>query len=137
MGVPADKRTIRLTNQPPVTVADVNWPVLASARDKDHDGQVECQANRRRCWGVTVRQHADGRTLVYATYSYSSQWGHERDLDAYAGELLDHPSSEMICGRIQAVCHAIAQATHQGDDAVRWSELAAACIADMPAEELA
>lgn len=59
------------------------WPRIATAFIHDGDQGLACRANRR--WRISVRQHADGRCIVYG--SYNSSWQHEADLDA--GYLLD------------------------------------------------
>lgn len=132
------KRIITLTDRPPVTVDEDKWQVIAKASDYEHDGQVECQANRRSKWTVTVRQHEDGRTIVYATYSYSSNWQGARDYAAKRGVLLtaEQATDAGIVQTIRAVCEDIASAECDGNDAERWPTLAAECIADLPAEEL-
>ena len=130
-------RTITLTGRPPVTITEETWPVIATASDDCHDGQVECQANRRSKWAVRVRQHADGRAIVYATYSYSSNWQGARGYAAKRGIMLPAASSAAtICTAIRDVCADIAEAESQGGDAERWPTLAAECIADMPAETI-
>lgn len=135
-------RTITLTNRPPVTINEDAWPVIAKATDKEHDGQVECQANRTSEWSVRVRQHDDGRTIVYATYSYDTNWQGRRSYSAKRGVLLPAGASaaesndDIICRTIREVCADIAQAECDGDDAQRWDTLANECIADLPAEVL-
>lgn len=131
-------RTITLTGRPPVSVTEENWPVIASAGDSEHDGQVECQANVRTKWTLAVRQHEDGRAIVYARYTRTSNYQHARDYSAAGGDLLPAKSSAAdICAAIGRVGAAIAEAEHHDRDAARWPTLVAACIADMPAEELA
>lgn len=131
-------RTITLTARPPVTINEDNWPTIAEARDSGHDGQVECQANRKSKWWIRARQHNDGRAIVYAGYSYTSNWQNARNYDAKRGLLLPADCTPQdICNAIEEVCADISQAEHDGEDANRWPTLAADCIADMPAEELA
>jgi hypothetical protein len=128
-------RTITLTGRPPVRISEDAWPVIASAADSEHDGQVECQANRRSAWSVRVRQHEDGRAIVYATYSYTSDWQNARGHAAKRGVMLPAATdASAICAAIREVCEDIAQAEHDGEDADRWTTLAHDCVADMPAE---
>lgn len=128
-------RTITLSGRAPVTINEDNWPVIAKASDKDWDNQYEFQANQISKWFVGVRQHADGRAIVYATYSYTSNWQGARCYAAKRGDLLPAGSSmQDICKAIKSVCHDIAGAEHYGEDANRWDALANECIADMPAE---
>ena len=56
-------RTITLTDRAPVQIDEAVWPRIAYATR--HDGEVECQANHK--WHLTVRQHADGRRIVYGS----------------------------------------------------------------------
>lgn len=112
----AKTRTITLTDRPPVRISESAWPVIA--RSRDHDGEVEVQANRR--YYLTVRKHADGRTIVYG--SYTSQFAHEPDLSA--GELLDEGAD--VARAIRRVGERVTCASAMIDD----------CIADLPAEDL-
>ena len=123
------QRTITLTGRPPVTIDEDKWPVIASARDSDHDGQHECQANRTWTWGLRVRQHEDGRAIVYAVYDATSQFRGEQVESAKHGVLLlaDCAMAD-ICQSIEDVASRM-----PGE---RWDELAAECIADLPAEIL-
>jgi len=133
----SDKRTITLTGRPPVSISDDNWPLLASASDKDYDNQYEFQANRISKWFIGVRQHEDGRAIVYATYSYTSRFQGARDFSAKRGVMLDKGSDDAaICRAIENVASDIAAAERYGEDANRWPNLAAECIADMPAIEI-
>lgn len=130
-------RTITLTGRPPVTIDEDTWPCIAEANDSEHDGQVECQANRKSKWAMRVRRHTDGRAIVYATYSYTSNWQNSRCYAAKRGVLLAaDTTTDAICRAIEEVSSDIAQAECDGDDAARWATLAADCIADMPAEQL-
>lgn len=135
-------RTITLSGRPPVRINEDNWPLIASAKDFEHDGQVECQANRRSNWFVGVRHGPFNRFLVYATYSYRSNYQGARDYSAKRGILVDnasHPDERAmshVVAAIREVCEDIAQAECSEGDADRWTTLAAECIADLPAEDL-
>ena len=128
------KRTITLTDRAPVTITEESWPVIARATDSQHDGEYDFQANCSSRWIVRVRQHEDGRAIVYATYEYSTRYRGERGFIARRGELLD-PGDDIISA-IRRVCDDIAQAECSGDDSARWPTLAAECIADLPAVQL-
>jgi hypothetical protein len=97
-------RTITLTDRPPVKVREDLWPVIASARR--YDGQVECQANH--LWHLTVRQHEDGRTLVYGSETSGPGGVYRGYEEARAGELLDagvDVASAIIRVGTDARCH--------------------------------
>ncbi len=130
-------RTVTLSDRPPVKIDEDAWPVIASASDSKHDGQVECQANRKSKWHICVRQHDDGRAVVYATYSYTSNWRNSRDYSAKHGVLLPAGSdSESICASVKEIADRMAVCECDDGDADRWKTLADECIADMPAESL-
>lgn len=112
-----EKLTITLTDRAPVTIDRDLWPVLTSA--KDHDGgEIEVQAHRR--WTITVRQHSDGRTIVYAVFA--SQYAKEND--RRAGEL--HQAGVDVVAAIKRVAASLDFS----------EELAQRCIANLPAEEI-
>lgn len=131
------KRTITLTDRPPVTISEEHWPLIARGSDSEHDGQVECQANTESKWFIGVRQHADGRAIVYSTYWYSSNWQGARCYNPKHGVMLPAGSTpEAICAAINDVAQGMAGCECYGNDAERWPTLADECIADMPAEDL-
>ena len=108
-------RTITLTDRPPVKISEDAWPVIAEGRW--WEGQYDFQAHRDG-W-LKVRQHADGRTLVYGAYNTAYQTEH----DLRGGELLREGDD-------------IAAAINRVAETCRATECAAKCIADLPAEEL-
>lgn len=137
-------RTITLTDRPPVRIKEESWPLIASAQDREWDGEFEFQANRKSRWFIGVRQHEDGLVIVYATYSYTSNWQGARGCTAKRGVMIDifalraaATDAADLVKAIRAVAASIAAAEHQGEDDVRWDSLEAECIADLPAEELA
>lgn len=107
---------IVLTDAQPVDVTAAEWPVVAEARSWDNT--YEFQANR--IWTLKVRQHADGRCIVYGVYETS----YRDDRWARAGEIVD--SIEEAIG-----------ATHRVGDHLDFPDyLADECIGDLPAVEL-
>lgn len=133
-------RTITLSDRPPVRIQEDNWPLLATAADKDYDNQYEFQANRISKWFLAVRQAADDyRTIVYATYTYTSNWQGARCYSAKHGVMIgtkEECETEDIVRTIREVCARMESCEHHGEDAARWSTLADECIADLPAEDL-
>jgi hypothetical protein len=113
-------RTVTLTGKPPVRVREDLWPVIASARR--HDGQVECQANH--LWHLTVRQHEDGRTLVYGSETSGPGGAYRGYEEARAGELLDAGAD---------VASAIIRV---GTDARCSQAMQDECIGDLPPVDL-
>lgn len=111
----SENLTITLTNRAPVSIVKADWPVIASA--KAYDSEHESQANRT--WRLTVRQHEDGRAIVYGVYDTSFRG----ERDSRAGKLC--AAGEDLAAAINAV------ARDCGCEAI-----AAACIADLPAEQL-
>jgi len=135
--------TITLTGAQPVKIKKDDWPVIASAEDKNFDNQYEFQANRKATWKLTVRQHADGRTIVYATYIY---FGGANASDIRGGKLIQVPNAdadsigdaEPIIAAIQDVGREIEERMPDDDGygPSVFPRLVHECIADLPAVEL-
>lgn len=141
------KRTITLSDRPPVTIDEDDWTLIAQASDKEYDNEFEFQANRISTWSIKVRTRDDepdkdsqGKpaTIVSAVYNYTSNWTNARGFQVRHGVLLPEGESDTqaICRAIKEVCNRMAASEHHGDDADRWEQLADDCIADLPAEEL-
>lgn len=112
----SDPITINLTSQAPVRVDGAAWPLLANA--KDWDNTHESQANRT--WSLRVRQHADGRAIVYGRYTTQFQDENNRS----GGELL--AARDDIAAAILRVAESLEFAP----------SLAQECISDLPVVEL-
>lgn len=108
-------RTITLTDRVPVRIREDLWPQIAHGNWGDN-AAIPSQSNRG-C-DIRVRQHADGRAIVYAT-SWS-QWQGARGWSG--GELL--APGDDIPAAIRRV------GSELNEVAVRE------CIADLPAERL-
>jgi hypothetical protein len=117
------KRTIALTNRPPVTITEEKWPRVAWAYE--YDTEHECQANR--WWHLNVRQHEDGRAIVYG--KYETCLNNERE--TCAGEVV--PAGEDIVAAIRRVAETLAL----NERSIKlFHHMAQDCIADLPAQEL-
>ena len=108
--------TISLTGRAPVRIVKDDWPIIAYA--KEWDNTYECQANRT--WKLSVRQHDDGRSIVYGLFT--TQFQNEKN--RAGGELLKQ--GDDIAAAIQRVAHSL------GFDDL----LAQKCIDDLPAEDI-
>ena len=56
--------TITLTGRAPVRIRKADWPIVAKATA--WNGEIEAQADRHS--QLIVRQHADGRAVVYGVF---------------------------------------------------------------------
>lgn len=117
------KIAVTMSERAPLKLDPELWPLIASA--DTHDGQVECQANRE--WAIKVREHEDGRRIVYGWVRRGNGGMPIGYRGASGGYLVEAGASagEETIRAIRRVAGII------GDDA-----LGDECIADLPAEEL-
>ncbi len=108
---------IKLSERRPVTIQTNDWKLIADAAD--FDGEFEGSAQR--VSRVFVREHADGRVIVYGTF----ETRHTDERDSAAGWILEDPTDATLQLHIRRVCGII------GDDI-----LAGECIQDLPEEDL-
>ena len=131
-------RTITMTGRPPVKIREDEWPIIAAGDWDEHDGQIAQQANRT--WSLTlrVRQHADGRAIVYGTYFYGTNFQHESSFGARAGILVaggDLPAAITKVG--ETLRARMEDADDNAAKGLRHIQAAVAeCIGDLPAETL-
>lgn len=129
-------RTITLTNSAPVKIREDEWPVIARGSYRDHDNQYEFQANRTWEVDIRVRQHPDGRAIVYGVYDYDTEIQGERGFRARAGVLLDGASvSAHIPDAVSEVASTLNAAAEAAGHDFR-ADISAAereCVADLPA----
>ena len=129
-------RTITLTGRAPVRIREDEWPVIASGSYKDWDNQYEFQANRVWKVSIRVRQHPDGRAIVYGVYDYDTAFQGERGFRARAGVLLDGASvSARIPDAVSEVASTLNAAAYDAGHYFRAyiSAVERECVADLPA----
>lgn len=121
-------RTITLTDRPPVKIKDDAWPIIADAKDDSFSGNDYGRHQQALGQGeldeytIRVRQHADGRAIVYAILDAATAWtGSE---DHRGGELLD-PGADLA-----AAIRRVGDGCGIPDSVIRE------CIADLPAVEI-
>lgn len=122
-----DTLTITLSRRPPVKITKGDWPVIASAFDRDHDGTIEEHANRREAWRLTVRQHTDGRAIVYGVYCFSSPFSGEPDRIVREGMLVG------LDGDLPSAIYDVAEAMDRRIGSAVMKELAHETVAGLPA----
>lgn len=123
-------RTITLTGRPPVKVTDDTWPIIAEGSHTDWDNQYEFQANRRWNGWLMVRQHEDGRAIVYGRDDYDTQYQGEDGYCYRGGELLEAGAD------IPAAITRVAEELVGRGANRKMLEVAHECIANLPAEDL-
>jgi len=120
----------------PVTITDDAWPRIASA--EWHSGAIECQANETAY--VRVRQHEDGRTLVYGVRERGPGGMPAGYRGTSAGYLLaaSHvPGDGPDAGRSRPTADEdVVRAIRRVAGAIGMERLGSECIGDLPAETL-
>lgn len=116
-------RTITLTARAPVAISEAEWPLIAIAKIADDSRRDGTPLPRHEYDVATcrVRQHADGRAIVYAILDGATPWTGTDDCSG--GELLaagaDIPAAiARVCADVLGSC---------ADAATR------ACVAALPA----
>ena len=137
-----DKITIPLSERRPVEIETADWPLIARA--DWYSGAIECQANE--VARVRVREHADGRTLVYGVREAGPGGMTAGYRATHAGYLLvPHASApeSMVAGPAgPLISHRdvdpaeIVRAIRRVAGAIGHDDLGSECVADLPAEAL-
>jgi hypothetical protein len=115
-------RTITLTGRAPVQIREVEWPEIASATDTPgamRNG-TPVPNYETDTYTLRVRQHADGRAIVYGVVDAATAWTGTEDWRG--GELV--AAGDDVAAAIERV------GGHMPERVIRE------CIADLPAEEI-
>lgn len=123
--------TITMSETAPVKLDPEQWPVIASA--SRHDGAVEVQANTE--WAIKVREHADGRRLVYGWECAGNGGKPAGYRPSYAGFLLG-ASNAPIANREEVTDEATIRAIRRVAGVIGDEQLGAECIGNLPAQEI-
>lgn len=115
------KLKITMSERRPLTIDPELWPVIAQA--DWHNGQHDFQANTIR--RIRVRQHADGRRIVYGFQRAGNGGQHAGTRNPEGGFLITAGDEDETIRAIRRIGGII------NDD-----QLADECIADLPAEYL-
>lgn len=121
-------RTITLTDRPPVKINEAQWPQIASGTGDSYSGNDYARHDQALAQGecdkyaLRVRQHADGRAIVYGVLDAATAWTQTED--NRGGELLE--AGVDIAAAIRRV----------GEGCGLPASIIRECIAALPAEEL-
>jgi len=137
------QRTITLTGRQPVRIYDDEWAIIAEGQHKDWDNQYEFQANRKWNGWIKVRQHHDGRTIVYGCDTYVTHFQGENGYRYCGGVVLAPPGGAIIKDdewyiwpEIPVAIIDLAEDLIARGAGEYMRQVAHECIADLPAEEL-
>ena len=122
------KRTITLTGRRPVNISEADWPMVAhgmgdsgNALDSAHHQQAWARGELD-AYNLRVRQHADGRALVYGRLAAATAWtGSE-----------DHRGGELLA----AGADLAAAITRVGQECGLPGRVIRRCLANLPAQAL-
>jgi len=139
--------TITLTGARPVKILKADWPVIAEATERRWEGQYEFQSFTKSKMSLRVRQHADGRAIVYGAYDHEdagSQRGRtiRGGIKLAAGGFLEHPDDlPQADGRdlpdaIASVARDLAERIGEEHFGLDMVELGHECVANLPAVEV-
>jgi hypothetical protein len=122
-----DKIKIPMSEQRPITIVKADWPRVAWG--EEYSGQHDFQAFD----GVfiAVRQHTDGRTVVYGEAGDWKGGGRPERENRSAGYLL--AKDDDVVRAIRRVAGVLADTDHIGEMA---HAAARRCIANLPGEEI-
>jgi hypothetical protein len=125
-----EKKTIKvkLSERRPVTLDPEQWPIIAKATW--FDGQHRSQANHEAY--VLVRQHEDGRTLVYSKLFAGGGGVFVGFRELAGGFLLPARGSS----NEREYADEIVRAIRRCAGIIDMPELGDECISDLPAEEI-
>lgn len=112
-------RIITLTDRPPIKIVESDWPVIACATDDSGGGRAQGEMD---AYHLRVRQHADGRTIVYGVLDAATAW--TGTVNRHGGELL--AAGDAVADAIRRV----------GEDCRLPENVIRACIAALPPEVL-
>ena len=117
-------RTITLSNRAPVSIHEDKWPEIAigDCRPGAMRNGTPVPHYETDRYTIRVRQHADGRAIVYGVVDASTPWNGTKDWKG--GELLT--AGDDIPAAIRRVCAAGQMPSGVADE----------CTAALPAEEI-
>lgn len=115
---------VLMSERAPVKIDPDEWPILAEACD--YTGSHEVQANEK--WFIKVREHEDGRRIVYGQ-NFRGPGGMPIEWKgAYAGFLIDPKKVDVSAETVRAI--------RRVAGLIGNHDLGSECVADLPVEPL-
>ena len=133
-------RTITMSGRAPIKIKEDEWPVIAEAKGDSFSGSdySRHQQALNQCevgvFWLKVRQHADGRSIVYGSMDGATVW---TGTPSYRGGYLLAKGWDIVSA-IRIVAQGMGLSVVAGDSGAEDGDcsLVADCIADLPAEEV-
>lgn len=126
---------VRLSERAPVSIDPEEWSLVASAETFWGGSGHACQANEE-AW-IKVRQHDDGRTLVYCDRDRGPGGMPIEYRGTSGGWLLDNvPNPGVGATTTAPPIDDVVRAIRRCAGLIGASELGDECIADLPTEEI-
>lgn len=123
--------TITMSDRAPLKLVRADWPHVATA--DWHSGEHASQANE--VASISVREHEDGRRIVYGHRDRGPGGMAIGYRGKYAGFLVEPPApSSGVTGKLPDEAGTI-RAIRRVAGVIDMPELADECIGDLPAEE--
>lgn len=129
------KITIKMSETTPVSVDPAQWPIIAEV--DTCDSAIACQANTE--WAIKVREHDDGRRLVYGweCSGNGGQYAGYRGKDAgYLIEAASVQGDGPRAGKRYPDDAATIRAIRRVAGVIGDEQLGAECIGELPAQEI-
>lgn len=129
------KITITMSETAPVSVDPEQWPVVAEV--ETCDSAIACQANTE--WSIKVREHVDGRRLVYGWECRGPGGQHAGYRGRDAGYLIDAASVQgdgPRAGKRFPDDAETIRAIRRVAGVINDELLGAECIRELPAQEI-
>ena len=120
---PVGKTKITLGGRAPVLIVNAEWPKIASAVEFDSI----YEANAHTVWTITVREHGDGRRIVYGTALAGPNGAHLGFKEYRTGTILH---------KVGSIDHDTIRAIAECATLIGTQKLSQSCIANLPPVEL-
>jgi hypothetical protein len=122
---------ITLTNAPPIRIREDEWPVLAESCYQWHDGIAQ-HATRAVDIDIRIREHADGRLLVYGVYDFDTTRQEEKGVVTRAGKFFEAGADQVAAiNEVGAILEAQV-ADVRPEDAANVRVAVDCCISNLP-----